>query len=214
VPLRAAAESVAAANDDPIVRADIQLLRAQIDALRGAPVETRALLVAEAGRVEPHDPARAASMLAEAAATSALLGQPRAMKRLAERAFGLAAELEGGPALFATLVLGIARILRGEAAIGYPLLARARPLLEGSEPAVLGLAATELAYGELYVGNFEEGRRLLADLAARIREQGALSALPYALVGTPMRSFGWATGRRHRPRRPSRTHWRMRSVSS
>ena len=60
---------------------------------------------------------------------------------------------------------------------------RARPLLESSEPAVLGLAASELLYGELYVGNYEDGARLLSDLVARIREQGALSALPYALAG-------------------------------
>jgi tetratricopeptide (TPR) repeat protein len=60
---------------------------------------------------------------------------------------------------------------------------RARPLLESSEPAVLGLAASEMLYGELYVGNYEDGARLLSDLVARIREQGALSALPYALAG-------------------------------
>jgi DNA-binding CsgD family transcriptional regulator len=182
-------EDALAANEDPVIRADIQLLRAQVEGLRRPPAETRALLVAEAERVQPRDPARAASMLAEAAATSALLGQPREMKRLAERAFALATQPEGGPALIATLVLGIARILRGEAASGYPLLARARPLLGRSEPAVLGLAAAELVYGELYVGNFEEGRRLLADLVARIRSQGALSALPYALFGLSYAEF-------------------------
>jgi DNA-binding CsgD family transcriptional regulator len=172
-----------AANDDPVVRADIQLLRAQVDALRRPPAETRALLVAEAERVEPHDRARAVIMLAEAAMTSQMLGQPREMERLAERGFDLAVDVEGGPALIAALVLGIARILRGDAATGYPLLVRARPLVEGSERAVLGLAATELLFGELYVGNYEEGGRLLGDLVARIREQGALTALPYALAG-------------------------------
>jgi hypothetical protein len=121
--------------------------------------------------------------------TSQMLGQPREMQRLAEQAFRTAAESEGGPALIATLTLGMARILRGEAATGYPLLVRARPLLEGSEPAILGLAATELLYGELYVGNYEEGGRLLADLVARIREQGALSALPYALTGLSFAEF-------------------------
>jgi DNA-binding CsgD family transcriptional regulator len=177
------------ANDDPVVRADIQLARAYVEGLRRPPAETRELLIAEAERVEPHDPARAAAMLAEAATTSAMLGQPREMERLAERGFAMAAELEGGPALIAALTLGIARILRGKAATGYPLVQRASPLFESSEPAVLGLAATELLYGELWAGNYEEGGRLLADLVARIREQGALSALPHALFGLSFAEF-------------------------
>jgi DNA-binding CsgD family transcriptional regulator len=177
------------ANDDPVVRAEIQLARAYVEGLRRPPADTRALLIAEAERVEPHDPTRAASMLAEAAVTSVMLGQPRDTERLAERAFAMGVEVEGGPALIVALVLGVARILRGEAATGYPLLQRASPLFESSEPAVLGLAATELAIGELYVGNFEEGRRRLADLVARIRDQGALSALPYALFGLSFAEF-------------------------
>jgi DNA-binding CsgD family transcriptional regulator len=128
-------------------------------------------------------------MLAEAAMTSEMLGQPREMQRLAERAFALGAESEGRLALTTALVLGMARILRGEAATGYPLLRHARPLLESSEPSILRLTATELLFGELYVGNYDEGGRLLADLVARIREQGALSALPYALVGLSFAEF-------------------------
>jgi DNA-binding CsgD family transcriptional regulator len=176
-------------NQDPVVRADIQLLRAQVEALRRPPAETLALLVAEAERVEPHDPARAALMLAEAAMTYQMLGQPREMERHAERGFALAAESQGPHSSIAALVLGVARILRGEATTGYPLLLDARLLLQSSEPAILGLAATELAYAELYVGNYEEGGRLLNDLVARIRNQGALSALPYALLGLSFAEF-------------------------
>jgi DNA-binding CsgD family transcriptional regulator len=176
-------------NDDPLLRADIQLTRAHVEAPYRSPVETRALLIAEAERVAAHERARATVLLAGAAMVSAVLGRPREMQQLAERAQAMSVGCEGAPRLLATVVDGLARILRGDAAAGYPLLARARPLLEGPDPSILGLAATDVLYGELWVGNYEEGRRLAANLVARVREKGALTALPYALFGLAYADF-------------------------
>ena len=177
------------ANADPRTRADIQHVRAQVEWMRGSPADARALLVAEAAIVEPYDRARTAVMLLEAAMTSSVLGEPREMLRLAEHAFPMTQDTGGPVALLAAVNLGIARILRGDAATGYPLLVRARPLVQDSDLAVAGFAATWLLLGELFVGNFEEARQQAVDLVARIRAEGALMALPYALHTLTLAEF-------------------------
>jgi DNA-binding CsgD family transcriptional regulator len=177
------------ANENPLIRADLQHLRAQVEGMRGYPADARALLVAEAELVRPHDHARAAVMLLEAALMSCVLGEPREMVRLAELAFPMA-EATGEPvALLAALNLGVARILRGDTATGYPLLRRARALVHGSDLSVGGFAATWVLLGELSTGHFEEARLKLADLVASIRAQGALMALPFALQALSLAEY-------------------------
>ena len=169
------------ATEDPVARADIQHTRGHVMSLRGIAPETRALLVTEARRVEPVSPDRAAAMLLEAATMSIVLGEARESLRLAADAFAMAESPEGPLGRMAALVLGNARILCGDAVEGYPLVALARPLSESSEPSVFGFAATSLVQAELWVGHYEEALRMLGDLVRRIRAEGAITALPFAL---------------------------------
>jgi DNA-binding CsgD family transcriptional regulator len=169
------------ATEDPLARADVQHTRAQVLGLRGVAPHTRALLITEARRVAPVDRQRAATMLLEAATMSVLLGEPRESLRLAEEAFAMAERVEGPLGRMAALVLGNARILCGDAASGYPLVRRARPLLHSSEPSVFGFVATAIIQAELWVGHHRDALRMHTELVRRIRAEGAVSVLPFAL---------------------------------
>ena len=166
--------------DDPLVRADIQHTRAQIQGLRGSPAEVRTLLIAEAARVEPHDRRRAVGMLLEAAMASTMLGEPRESLRLAERSSAMAEQLGGGLSVMAGLQLGLARIMCGDAQ-GLPLLEQARPLLYGSDLSLWGYLGPTVAMADLWVGRYEDARSALVEVIARERELGALTALPWGL---------------------------------
>ena len=166
---------------DPLVQADVQLLRARVKTMRGAAADTRAMLVDEADRVEPLDGARAATLLLEAAAVSFMLGEPPEALRLAERAFPMAQPAGAPLTLIAALILGSARILCGDAATGEPLVTQARPLRESGQPSVLGQVAVQLSVAQLWLGHYEQARPAHEDLIRRIRAEGALTALPVAL---------------------------------
>jgi DNA-binding CsgD family transcriptional regulator len=169
------------ATEDPVARAEIQHTRAQVIGLRGAGADTCALLIGEARRVESVSRERAAAMLLEAATMSVLLGEPRESARLAQDAFAMAEETGGQLARIAGLVLGNAQILCGDAVTGYPLVAQARPLLHSSEPSVSGFVATSIIQAELWTGHYAEALRMHAELVRRIRAEGAITALPFAL---------------------------------
>ena len=110
----------------------------------------------------------------------------------------------------ASLLLGAARVLCGEAATGLPLLERARPLLRSSEPSVLGAAGSLLAVAMLWVERFEESRRTQIDLVRRIRGDGTIAASPTPYRAWRSRSTSAATGMPESPSRRSRSSWPRR----
>jgi DNA-binding CsgD family transcriptional regulator len=189
-----------AATADPLVRADAHRLRAQAQALAIAPRAIRAALIDEAARVEPHDAARASAMLLDAAFASVILGEPREALRLSEQAWP-AAEAAGGPLrLAAALVLGSSRILRGDTAGGDALQREALALLDLSEPSLSGSFVAPAGMTELWLGRYEEARRLVAAGVRGIREEGALPALPHAMLALAFASFhlgDWAAAQAH-----------------
>jgi DNA-binding CsgD family transcriptional regulator len=189
-----------AATDDPLVRADVQRLRAQAQALAIAPRPIQAMLIEEAALVEPHDPARASGMLLDAAYASTFLGEPREALRLAEQAWPAAKAAGGTLRLAAALVLGGSRILRGDSAGGEPLQREALALLDMTELALTGYFLAPAGMTELWLGRYEEGRRLLAAGVSRIRAQGALTALPHTETVLAFADFflgDWAAARVH-----------------
>jgi DNA-binding CsgD family transcriptional regulator len=168
-------------SDDPIARADIQWERARVQATRGAPGEAQALLVAEAARVERHDPERAGGMLLEAAIAAFMVGRARQTLDLSIRASRLLErDLESGASV-AALMLGAGRLLTGDSDSGYPLIVRARPLVAATDLTVMGPIAALALFAEVWLEHYDEGRRLALDLIARIHVEGALTALPLAL---------------------------------
>jgi DNA-binding CsgD family transcriptional regulator len=189
-----------AASDDPLVRADVQRLRAQAQALRIAPRTIRAALIDEAARVEPHDPARASAMLLDAAFASVMLGDPREALRLSEQAWPAAEAAGGALRLAAALVLGSSRILRGDSAGGESLQREALARCDLSEPSLSGSFVAPAGMTEVWLGRYEEARRLLAAGVRGIREGGALPALPHATLALAYASFHlghWAAAAAH-----------------
>ena len=178
-----------AGTQAPRLRADVQRTRAQVEGMRRPLRETRAALIAEADRVSPFDRARAAALLVEAASLAVASGEPRESLRLAELATAAAERAEGSTALMASLLLGAARILCGESATGCPLLERARPLLRAPEPSVFGAAGSLLAVAMLWVERFEESRTMQIDVIRRVRAEGDVMALPYALQGLALAEY-------------------------
>ena len=168
---------------DPLVRADAQRLRASVQSLRGAPGVVRTMLIEEADRVEPHDPARAAAMRLDAAMASMMMGEPRTALALAEQAWPQAQA--AGPSLrpYAALVLGGTRILRGDALGGSELLHEAARDVERGGPSTFGLFLAQMAMGEMWCGHVLEARALLDDALPTIRAEGNLPVLPNAIFG-------------------------------
>lgn len=176
-------ERAVAATEDPLVLADARRLQAQVQTSCGAPGRSRALLTGEAIRVEPHDRARAAAMRLEAALVSVEMGELHEALRLAEQAWPVAsAQGDAGLRLFASIVLAATRILRGDAVGAEPLLVPARALTRSGELSVFGPPAGLLSYVEMWLGEHERAHELIATEVARLRADGALSALPYALA--------------------------------
>ena len=167
---------------DPIMRADVQRLRARVLTTGQSLAATRDLLVSEATRVQPHDTVRAAAMLLDVSLTMVVLGDVRESARLAEQAFRPVHERGGTDALIAAFVLGDARILAGDAPAGYPLLREARPLVDSQEVSLFGYIGAMIALAHSWLEHYEESRRMFAAIIARARAQSALMTLPLALA--------------------------------
>ncbi|HEX6026020.1 MAG TPA: AAA family ATPase, partial [Solirubrobacter sp.] len=170
------------ASDDPIARADIQWALSRVQAMRGAPGEAKALLIAEAARVERHDPERAGGMLLEAAIVAFMVGRARETLDLSIRASRLVRpDLEPATSI-AALTLGHGRLITGDSDGGSPLIARSLPLAARTDLTVIGPIAGLVLFAEVWLEHYEEARRLALDLIARIHAEGALTALPLALL--------------------------------
>ena len=181
-------EALDVAGDSPLLRADIQRLRAQADGPRRQPNETLRFLTAEAALVEPHDPVRASTMRLDAALVCTMLGRPQEALGLAELSHPAAAAAGGLPALIAAYVLGGAKTLCGHGAAATALLEQARPLVESRELQATGLGlAAGLIWADIWRENFERACDTSRGIVARLRSEASLSALSSALA-----TRGWA----------------------
>jgi DNA-binding CsgD family transcriptional regulator len=165
---------------DPATRADVQLLRGTAMVHVGRPMEAYALLDAEAERIEPVDPARAAGLLTQASVALMAHGTVERLAALAERARRLAPpELELAPAVLrAQALAGL-----GEHAEARALLAAHAGALAAVDPALPGheiLAIAALCH--IYLEGYAEAERLLGRLVRSGRERGAVGALVLPLA--------------------------------
>lgn len=175
-------EEAAAGATDPLLGADVALLRARL-AGRDADMEA---LVAEADRVESLDPVRAGDLLATAAEAA-----PRGARvDLARRAAALAGG-DNAPGLHATLVLARALLDAGEQVESHDLLAAARTTLDENrrlreDPELILIAVETLA--RVGTGDDPLTRELLQEVVAAARAHAVL-LLPRALVLSAWRHF-------------------------
>jgi DNA-binding CsgD family transcriptional regulator len=168
---------------DPGLRADVQHLRALIEARSGAALAAADLLGAEAALVEPVDPVRAAVMtmaavqpLFEAGETATGLALARRGQALCERA--------GLPPMPAGLPLAMALLLCNERPTARPMLDGAVAWLDGADdPWALGpVLVFGIGQAFMWMEEHALARRLLESGIAQCRAWSAPGLLPYGLL--------------------------------
>ena len=170
-------------NEDPLIRADAQRLRAQVGSFRDTTGSVRALLVDEAEQVDVHDPVRAALLRLDASMVSMMRGEPRVAEHLSERAWAVAQHARPAIRAYAALVVGGTRVLRGNARSGAALVHEAAEHFERHDIGSVGLFAGQLVFAELAAGRSDFGRERSQRVVDALRAAGTLPTLPSALVG-------------------------------
>ena len=120
---RAMLEAAVADCADPLLRADIQHVRGNVEMWRGPAPFAGDLLADEAAAVEAASPGRAAMMLADAVMARIMTGSIDRAVRTAEHARRAAARAgDPGTARVTTAAEGVARSFMGETAAAYPAM--------------------------------------------------------------------------------------------
>jgi DNA-binding CsgD family transcriptional regulator len=183
---QAAADILAGVLDlatDPLMRADIQLQRAAALLFVRPLMETFQLLVDEADRVEPYDPARAAAMLAIATNAASAAAEVEVLVETARRAVRLSRALGGPVEMLAALALATGLTLIGEVREARAILEPLIPLLETMDPlnetGRLLVAATCM---HSWMEEWEPARRILGRIVGVARGASAVTVLPYPLT--------------------------------
>jgi DNA-binding CsgD family transcriptional regulator len=170
-------------TDDPLLRADMQRLRAAALMFVRPLRETFALLVDEADRVEPHDAERAAMMLAIASLGITGAAEVELSIATARRAARLAAPIGGPVALVAAISLANGLVLAGKVGEGVGILDPLIPVIETIDPlGEAGSLVAQAAHALTWSERWAPGRALLERLVSTARQASALTALPYRLA--------------------------------
>jgi hypothetical protein len=180
-------DDATAVGADDLLRADVSYLQSRIELRRNAAGSVIDRLVAEAGRVEPLDAARAGAMLAAAAEAT----PPDARLELARRAASLTAGRDDASGLLASLVLSRALLEAGETTEAHERLAHARAMLAANpelrhDPELILAAVETLA--RVGPGDDALFRELLDEVTAAARAH-AVVVLPRALLQTAWLDF-------------------------
>ena len=163
---------------DPLTRADIEHLRAQIELQRGTPARAHEILMAAAEEILTTDPGRAGAMLVQAGEAANFAGDLQgeiAAGRLAER---LRAET-GDRSLEVTMMAGVADLLEGRAADGAALLTEAIAQASASDNPRRFSWAGSCAF---YLGDIGAATAYWGRFADEARSQGAIALLAVALA--------------------------------
>lgn len=174
-------ESVLELAVDPTVRADLQTLRGAAMLFTHPVSETYEMLVTEASRVEPHDTARAASMLTTATLTQFMAANPRQ----AEETIGRAPVDRGASGAVAAGVRSVDALVHVYSGRIDEALAIVDPLLEQYEaadvrvnPMMLGVFPQVLNWTE----RPDQARALLDRIVRTARAEAVPSLLPFPLA--------------------------------
>ena len=163
---------------DPLQRADIQRLRGRVLVLQGQSEVAYRLLVDEASLVRDMDPARTATMLAEACLHCLL--ELNLTRALAAARDACSAATRAGLAVqaYAAAMLACALVLTGERAEAGTLLDRYLPVLRQADPLTeAGELISVSAQCYFWLDRYDVASELLAGLIAAARRASAPAAL-------------------------------------
>lgn len=191
---RALLEAAAAHCDDPMLRADIQHARGDVEMWRGpAPFADR-LLADEAEAVAGTDPGRAAMMLADAVMARIMTGRIEQAVVAAGRACGAAARSGDRGILRVTQAAeGVARSFMGETATAYPAMRAA--LQDTSAARLPPYLAPMVAQVAIWAEEYGTAQRMLERIVDMAHRVGALSELAFplaVLADARFRAGAWA----------------------
>jgi DNA-binding CsgD family transcriptional regulator len=175
-------------TNDPLLRADLQFVRGRGMLFRAPANDTYALLVAEAERVEPVDPVRAAALLSEAAGTRFITGDVHTAVAVAQRAHAIGLRLGAHLDYVTTPRLAECLLAHGDDT-AWALL---QPWLERVDATDTVVASRDLAlaaHALLWLERFDDSRRLHDALIGRARSRSAVALLPYLLASRAELNF-------------------------
>ena len=135
-------------------------MRCRIEMWRGQPVVARDLLITEAGRVEPNDPAWSAIMRAHASLASAMLGQQEMASAEGQRAIELLADLPDSITMPALAVRALTLAISGLVAEARSMLARCEQFLGDWDPLASNRVLARRGAGMDIVGGARRGHAL------------------------------------------------------
>jgi DNA-binding NarL/FixJ family response regulator len=168
---------------DPLLRADMQALRAAALMFVSPLMETFTLLVDEAGRVEPHDPERAATMLAIASNAATGAAAVEVVVETARRAARLSESIGGPVGMLAALALANGLALAGRVGEARVILEPLIPSLETTSPlGEAGVVVVTAAHTLIWMEEWETARRMLERIVSTARGASAVTVLPYPLA--------------------------------
>jgi DNA-binding CsgD family transcriptional regulator len=160
---------------------EAQHLRCRIEMWRGHPVVARDLLITEAGRVEPKDPAWSAIMRAHASLASAMLGQQQLAASEGQRAVELLADLPDSVTMPALAVRALTLATSGLVAEARAMLARCEEFLGAWDPLASDQVLLVAALAWTSLEEPEEAMRWLEHAVSSARQASALGLLPFQL---------------------------------
>lgn len=173
---------VVAASQDPIVRAQAQLVLGQIEAWRGGPMTAHALLVAAAGEIESVNPTMAATMLFHAALPCFMAARTTQALATAERAFAVGQRAGPFSDALGALLLEQARLQHGEARPSLAIAEHALELLGSSDPQTVFALVTFVPFYLIHLEEVEKARGLLKGLIELSQRLSAPALLPHPLA--------------------------------
>ena len=191
---RAMLETAAAECGDPLLRADIQHVRGNVEMWRGPAPFAGNLLADEAAAVEATSPSRAALMLADAVMARIMTGSIDRAVQTAGHACRAAARSDNPETARVTKAAeGVARSFMGETAAAYPAM---RAVLgrtsDASLPAFLAPMVAQVA---IWAEEYGTAQRALERIVDRAHRVGALSELAFplaVLADARFRAGAWA----------------------
>jgi DNA-binding CsgD family transcriptional regulator len=168
---------------DSRLRADALHLLGRIEYHAGPPMPAHARLVEAAELVEPLDPPKAVEILTDAVEACVYAAEPAPAAAIARRARELAPRDCGYADFMAEANLAESLFYAGRADTGAPMFERTLALLDSGEdlrgdPRLVSRAAIALCWLERGV----EAHAMALEATALARRQGAIGALPHALM--------------------------------
>jgi DNA-binding CsgD family transcriptional regulator len=169
-----------------MLRADIEHTRGRVEMWTRPPAAARETLLAAADRIGPHDAARAALILVDAAITCFHHGDPDhgsmgPALAISRRAYELGSRAGGVAQAAASGLLGMTLIILGGADEGYPLLIRGQQALDETDSVWLATQLIACAVPFLWLEEYDRARQSLERVVARARAKSAPGALVYPL---------------------------------